>query len=249
MTKIAIVGGTDSWKDAPYDDKSWKVWVLANQLTNYHNKRIDRIFEIHNDPEKVTPEFAKWVVDFDFPTIVGEGFPVKADNVQVFDFAKAKELAQGNFLTSTPAYMIAQAIMDYPDLEEVGLWGIDMAVDDREYFYEQPCIQRWLGILIARGVKVTLPDGCPLGEPAYMEGVTGNKPKGPSPYTEDDFLELAADHQKAINDLEAQIAKCQGLIQTHGGAMQAYTRMAKVARATDAGQVFGNLKQTVRMIK
>ena len=246
--KIAIVGGSESWKQAPFDNKEWEIWVLGNQVQQFDHKRVDIIFEIHNDFSNRPDGYAKWLSDLNFPMVVGEGFGVEREGIEVFDFETARKMMDGDFLTSTPAYMTAYALYSRPDLEEISYWGIDMAVDDQEYFYEQPCMQRWLGYLKAKGIKITLPVGCPLGEPEYMEGVTANSPEPKHPYSEQDFLEIAKVHQDKMDEITREMAALENKRIGHDGARQAYTRLAKVGRATDAGQGFESLLQTLRVL-
>lgn len=248
MKRIAIVGGTKSWVDAPYEDKSWEIWVIGNQVQQYDHKRVDLIFEIHNDFSNRVEGYAQWLADFKFPMVVGEGFPCKNELTEVFDFNKAREMMSGDYLTSTPSYMVAYALYSRPDLEEIGFWGVDMAVDDTEYFYEQPCVQRWIGFCRGRGIKITLPDGCPLGEPHYMEGVTANKPEPQHPYSEQDFLAMAKRHADKVAQIDAELFTLQLKKAAHDGARQCYQKLSQVGRATDAGQQFGELIQTMRTL-
>lgn len=246
--KIAIIGGNDSWKKAPFDDNDWEIWVIGNQVQQFDHKRVDIIFEIHNDFSNRQEGYTKYLTGLEFPMVVGKDFPDKTPSTEVFDLAKAKEMMGGNYLTSTPAYMMAYALYSRPDLEEIGLWGIDMAVDSKEYFYEQAIAQLWIGFSRGKGVKVTFPEGCPLGEPDYMEGVTGNRPEPMRPYSEADFLEIAKDHQEKIDEITEEMERLNLIKATHDGARQVYKRLSSVGRATDAGQKFETLKQTLRII-
>ena len=49
--KIALLGGTETWKQAPFDDPEWEIWCLGNQLSLHQSyyQKIDLLFEIHND--------------------------------------------------------------------------------------------------------------------------------------------------------------------------------------------------------
>lgn len=253
--KIAIVGGTESWQQAPFEDKEWKIWVIANQLPQYDQKRVDLIFEIHNDFSNRPEGYAEAIASHKFPMIVGEHYPVKADHIQVFDFeASAKLMDYGGKLnlTSTPAYMISHALTEYhlkgETVEEIGLFGIDMAVDDTEYFYEQPCVKEWMGLARGHGIKIFIPEGCPIGAPHYSEGITANSPEAFGPFSEENFLELATMHQEQIDAISEQRDALRYKMEAHGGAKQAYERMAKTARAATAGQEFKNLTQTVRIL-
>lgn len=247
--KVAIVGGAQTWVDAPFDDKEWEIWGLGNQISQYDGKRIDLVFEIHNDFSNRPEGYSSWLVAMKHPMVVGDGFGIEGDLIEVFDFAKAREMMGGDFLTSTPAYQLAYALYSRPDVKEIGLWGVDMAVDDDEYFHQQPIINRWIGYCQAKGIKITFPEGCPLGEPSYMEGVTANHPEPKHPFSEGDFKDLAAKHKKLMAecDEKAEVLKLRKA--QHNGAMQIYDKLAQVGRATDAGQEFGSLLQTLRTLE
>lgn len=247
--KIAIVGGGKTWVDAPFDDKEWEIWVLGNQINQYDDKRIDIVFEIHNDFSNRPEGYNNWLVGMKNPMVVGEGFGLEGDLIEVFDFAKAREMIGGNFLTSTPSYQIAYALYSRPDVEEIGLWGVDMAIDDQEYFYEQPCIKEWIGYCKGRGIKITLPDGCPLGEPGYIEGVTSNHPDPKPPFSEKDFKDLSAEHKVKMEECEQKMNTLNLRKAQHNGAMQIYDKLSQVGRATDAGQIVGSLLQTLRTLE
>tara|TARA_Y100000296_G_scaffold87229_1_gene130777 strand:- start:3996 stop:4784 length:789 start_codon:yes stop_codon:yes gene_type:complete len=246
--RIAIVGGSESWELAPFDDKSWEIWVLGNQVRQYDHKRIDLIFEIHNDFSNREEGYAQWLPSLEFPMVVGEDYPIESEFIEVFDFAKARELAKGDYLTSTPAYMTAYALYSRPDIEEIGYWGVDMGVNNQEYFYEQPIMQRWLGICTAKDIKITLPQGCPLGEPNYMEGVTANAPEPKHPFSEGDFKQMAQRHQGKQTECTEQIRALELKRAQHDAAIQVYEKLSQVGRAVDGGQEFGSLTQTLRTL-
>lgn len=246
--KIAIVGGAESWEDAPFDDKSWEIWVLGNQIEQYDHKRIDLIFEIHNEFSNRKDGYAEWLTSLKFPMVVGEGFPVDNEFIETFDFDKAKEIMGFHNLTSTPAYMTAYALYSRPDLEEIGYWGVDMGINSKEYFYEQPCMKEWMGVCKGKGVKIVLPEGCPLGEPSYMEGVTGNAPEPRHPFAEEDFKQMAKRHKEKSEACTQQIIELELKRAAHDGATQVYGKLSQVGRAVDGGQTFKNLTQTLRTI-
>jgi len=244
--KVAIVGGAESWEQAPFDDKSWEIWVLGNQVQQYDHKRIDLIFEIHNDFSNRQDGYPEWLANHKFPMVVGEKYPVDNEFTEVFSFDKARELMKGDYLTSTPAYMTAYALYSRPDIEEIGYWGCDMGVDNREYFYEQPVMQRWIGFCTAKGIKVTLPEGCPLGEPSYMEGVTANAPEPNHPFSEGDFMDMVMRHKEKQQQCTEDMKVLEIKHAQHDAAIQVYTKLAQVGRAVDGGQEFGKLTQTLR---
>lgn len=246
MIKIAIVGGSRTDALAPYDDPEWRVWVHGNQFDRHVNRDVDMIFEIHEDLSEHPPIYPKYLADQGIHMIVSEKFPIQGEHIKVFPFDDARALMGGDFLTSTPAYMMAYAIL--LGVDEISIFGVDMAVADQEYFYEQPVMQRWIGFAQAKGIKVNILPDCPLGEPKYIEGKTGNKPNlAHAPFTEEEFKAVAKLHADQAAELEAQITAIQGKIYGHLGCKQTYDRLAQIARAVNGGQKFESLSKTVRL--
>lgn len=249
QNRIALVcGSPDSEHLAPFNDSSWGIWTLGNRLDRHAGRRVTRIFEIHDNLEEHGDSlaYAKWLVSQNIPMVVGEGFPITADHVMVFPFESAKELYGSEYLTSSTAYMMALALLE--GATEIGVYGSSMSVDDNEYRYQRPCMEAWIGFAKGRGVKVTIPDISPLGKLDYVEGRnSGGKPEfSKPPFTSCAFLEMADLHEQKMQEKSAQIRVLEDAIQVHGGAKQAYERLAKVARAVESGQTV-TLKDTVVM--
>ena len=70
-----------------------------------------------------------------------------------------KSLTLEPYLSSSISYEIALAI--YEGFEEIHLYGVDLNTE-AEYAWQKPGVEHLLGIAAARGVKVVLPDNCPL---------------------------------------------------------------------------------------
>ena len=252
--KVAILGGTNSWKLAPFDDPEWEIWVLGNQFYLHvdHSEKIDKVFEIHNDLSNRQEGYAQSIASHNIPMIVGSEFPLKGDHISIFPFEQAKRLLGGDYLTSTPAYMMAMCclrrlgMIEGEKVTDIGIYGVDMAVDDSEYFYEQPVMKEWIGFAKGIGIQIHMPKGCPLGRPSYIEGVTNNGNEGIEPFRVCDFQSLIDMHNKSITEKQEQIEVLKVEINTHGGAIQAYERMRKVARAKWGGQDV-TMKDTVRL--
>lgn len=241
--KICLVGGSPNWVNAPFDS-DFQIWVHGNQLDRFEGKRVDRIFEIHDDLSEHDDHYPEWISGFNLPTIVGKKFPVKADHIKVFPFEEATKLIGGH-LTSTPAYMMALAILE--SATEIQIHGVDMAVDDHEYFYQRPSMYAWIGYAKGLGIKVDVFEKSPLFHDSYVEGVDqGGKPDfKKEPFTEEAFLLCKKTHQQKINEYNRQISQLETLIHTHNGCLQTYERLAKVARGVEAGQ---NLTLTDSMV-
>lgn len=76
-----------------------------------------------------------------------------------YPLAAVQQLVGDGVLTSSAAYMLANAILERP--AEIGLWGIDMAMSD-EYRAQRPAMHFLMGVAQGIGIKVTVPPGCPL---------------------------------------------------------------------------------------
>jgi len=230
---------------APFNNPDYDVWVLGNRCDRY--PRFDLIFEIHDDLSQHEPGYAEWLVKKNIPMIVGQFFPIKANHVQQFPYKESKQLFGSLYLTSSSAMMLCLAMLR--GYEHVELYGVDMAVDDFEYFWQRPCMEAWIGFARGKGVNVVLPDVSPVCRADYVEGMeSGGKPKfGKPPFTESEFLALAQRHTDRISEFDGKIKILQASIQSHDGARQAYTHLARTARAIEAGNDIKTLDVTVAL--
>jgi hypothetical protein len=243
--KIAIVCGSPSSEMlAPFDDSSWQIWALGNRIQRY--PRVNRIFEIHDDlSEHGDPlKYAEYLANMNIPMTVGEKFPVDAPHINAFDFEQSKGLFGSLYLTSSTAYMLSKAISD--GATEIGIYGVDMAVDAHEYFWQRPCVEAWIGFAKAKGIKVYIPPVSPVLRNDYVEGMgCGGKPDfSHPPFTQAEFLALATVHADKISQIKRQIDLLRADLNTHDGCRQVYERLAQVARATEAGQSISSLSHT-----
>jgi hypothetical protein len=246
MKKLAIVCGAPSSEMlAPFNDPAYEVWVLGNRSQNY--PRYDLIFEIHDEVDEEHDErYPQWLADKNIPMVVGKNFPIKADHIKPFPFKAARELTGELYLTSSPAMMVCYAMLKgYPYME---LYGVDLQIDDFEYFWQRPCMEFWIGFARGKGHEVVLHETSPVCKANYVEGLaSGGRPDfSKPPFTEEGFLGLAKRHQDKIAAAQAQIAQLQGVIQSNDGARQAYAQMARVARSVEAGNDVPSLDITVR---
>lgn len=246
MEKLVIVCGSPSSEmAAPFEDPDYQVWVLGNRCDKY--PRFDVIFEIHDDLTEHKPGYAKWLADKNVPMVVGEAFPIKAGHIETFPFSAAKELFGSTYLTSSSAYMLALGLLR--GFTHIELYGVDMAVDDHEYFWQRPCMEAWIGFAKGRGVTVIVPEVSPVLKSDYIEGKgRGGRPDfSKPPFTQAGFLEIAGLHQSKIDHIESQIQQLKMSLQGHTSARDVYNRLAKVARAVEAGQTINSLTDTVAL--
>ena len=228
---------------APFNDPDYEVWVLGNRANNY--PRYDLMFEIHDVTNENGPEYPKWLVEQNIPLIVGKGFPIEADHVTVFPYDESEKLFGSLYLTSSPAMMVCLAILrGYPYME---LYGVDLVIEDFEYFWQRPCMEAWIGFARGRGVEVVLHELSPVCKADYVEGMdSGGKPDfAKPPFTEAEFIGLAKRHEGKIAAMQKNIRELTDRIHGHEGARQAYANLARTARAVEAGNDIKTLAVTV----
>lgn len=241
MRKLAIVCGAKSSDYlAPYD--THEIWILANQCQRHEGKSISRVFELHDNLSEHDDGYADYIQGLKVPLVVGENSTLDGE---VFPYSECRDLIGRDYFTSSPACMLAYAILrGYTD---ISIYGVDMAIDDHEYFMQRPCMEGWLGFAIGRGIKVTIPEQSSLMNFKYCEGRDWNgvdKDFGNKPFTEQEFQGVAEIHQREINECRAQIEALNHKISAHDGARQAYIRMSKVARSIEAGNQVNSLVES-----
>lgn len=168
--KIALVGGTASREDAPYNDPEWEIWTVATVVERI--PRVHRLFEIHEREcwlehtseyrrvlrlnGKRVPVYMRQVHD-DIPASVA--YPLEA---VVERFGPVCPNTRPDYLGSSIDYMLALcALMGTAEVEMVGLWGINMT-GRTEYGYQLPSCQYWIGILRGMGIPVWIHPTAPL---------------------------------------------------------------------------------------
>lgn len=235
--KVVLIGGAPGWEKADFTAE--EVWVLGNQMDRYQDKRVTRIFEIHEDLSVHDAIYPQWLIDHKIPLVVSDQFP-ECNHSIIFDYDKACLLIGENF-SSTPSVMMAQAIMD--GAESIDIYGIAMALDEHEYFMQRPCMEQWIGYAKGLGIKVTI-HGSSLGYTTYREG-SAWPDQAFTGFDENEYQEMAQHHKKEMDKMEFELAKllameerCTELkakFQGHDGARQAYQKLAKIQRAKENG--------------
>ena len=237
--KIAIVGGASSAKYAPFDDESWEIWVLGNQMQRYEGKRVNLIFEVHENLDEHDPKYPQWLVDKNIPLVVSQKFPIDCDHSVVFDYQNSPI---GENFSSSPAVMMSHAVRQNPEC--IGIWGIDMALDEHEYFMQRPAMEQWIGYARGRGIDVHIHESSPLGYTAYREGRDWPD-KAFDGYDAGEFSKMAEKHISIMKEVEAELSglmaaqqridELKAKYQGHDGARQVYERLEKLYRAKSCG--------------
>lgn len=249
-SKVAIIGGAPgSQMLAPFGQDDWDIWVLGNQLNDYDGKRVDMVFEIHKDLTDKPDGYIEWLIKHSPRLVVCEWFPEKNDEkIEIYPrLAVNALLGGGDNLSSSPAYMIGLAILK--GYEEIGIYGVDMGVDDHEYFKQRPYMYAWIGYAKAKGITVTIPDNSPLFSENYDEGRDWGKGNsyGTPPFDSENFEEMAQQHRDRVTELDHMIADLNANRSAHRGSMQVFEQLARIARIRKEGTKVERLSDVTRL--
>ena len=132
----------------------------------------------------------------------------------------------------------------YPYME---LYGVDLCIEDFEYFWQRPNMEYWIGFARGKGHEVVLHELSPVCKADYIEGMEcGGKPNfAKAPFTEEELIKLAKRHSDKMTGFKQQIRELTDRIHGHEGARQAYTNLARTARAVEAGNDIKTLDVTI----
>lgn len=258
----AIVGTAQTWVGTPWNDLSVDILTLNDSYALAWRKGWAQLprhtvhFDLHPfsqmafQPKGKTrvsqadvpvgaylrPEgHLDWLRTRNFPVYVNEkpqGWP---DHVLEFPRAEI-EAKWGTYICSTPAWMLLWAIEQ--GYTEVSVFGIHLATA-WEYQQQRPNFEFLLSAAIQRGIKVMLPEKCPLLKSKH---VYAYEPKPDIPLQ-------ALEHQIGLIKQEGARLQ-QQLAQTKryhlGARADLHARLAVVnLELADAKQAYGRVQQMV----
>lgn len=247
MKSVSIVGSAPSSQHlAPYGQEA--VWVLGSQA-HYHAERgqeFTRIFEIHNTFDWAQhKDHAQAIAGLGAPLVVNEGFPLKGKNIDVFNHKKASMLLECGgraYLTSSIAYMIAQAVMD--GYEKISIYGVDLTVHDAEYFHQRTCTEAWIGLAKGKGIEVFIPPQSSLMKATFVYGIDENGIED-TPFSEAKFILLAGKHEAVIADIDSQIDELMAKRRAHEGSYSTLMKLSNIARGLRGGAVIKDINDVL----
>lgn len=157
--KIGIVARASTARLAPFGNEAWTLWGLP--WVRY--PRIDAVFEVHEqtrydqvkityDPSARNPEAVVYCPpcrDHAYEGMERKRYPLRAVRASL-PFAP---------LENTVCYQLALAL--HLGATEIGLWGVHMTTE-REHLRERAGVLYFIGLAHGRGVRITIPPGCPL---------------------------------------------------------------------------------------
>lgn len=174
MKSVALVGLAESTRDAVAQSKADEIWTLNWAYTYDFIPRIDRLFELHpiwvykrsKKPEYIKPRrHWRWLhKPRDYPVYMLRSFPkipncIEYPLKEVTEFLFGNKLLKGgdpiSFYSSSVDYMLALAM--YEGYERIELYGIEMG-SSTEYRYQQKGCALFIGMAVARGIEVYMPE-------------------------------------------------------------------------------------------
>ncbi len=177
--RVSIIGFCADSRDwVPYEDADMECWTL-NRSYIFH-QRSDRHFDMHSpaiyaNQNRRPGDHVGWLKQFSGPVYMHRADP-QIPNSVTYPLADVAQEIAGNiyrvnkqgeiksavdepYLTSSIAQEIALAIQQGYD--EIHLYGIDLNTES-EYAWQKPGVEYMLGVAAGKGIKVVLPDNCPL---------------------------------------------------------------------------------------
>lgn len=227
MSKVALIGSApSSVRLGPYADPSWRIWACSPGAYGIIGQQRmfqegDAFFELHRWEAPVigdashqvpwfSPEYCQFLREFKGVVYTGEVIPEIRGSIRL----PRETLIEKHgpyFFTSSLAWMLAMALED-PNLEEVGMWGVDMAATE-EYAQQRPGCQYFLQLALRRGIRVTIPPESDLLQPMPLYGVSEWDPMVIKATVR------ARELQGRINDATARLQGAQQEITFLHGAM------------------------------
>lgn len=165
---VCIVGFAEATRGlANSEPKEVEIWGL--NLAHQFLTRWDRWFQIHPKDWQGReagptgyfgrdPEHLKFLQSCGVPVYTREVMPEIPTSI-AYPFDDVVKSQGARYFTSSVSYMLALAL--HEKVDEIKLYGINLSAT-MEYHYQRACVEFWLGKALGQGVKVTLPNNCPL---------------------------------------------------------------------------------------
>lgn len=196
FNKIAILGtAASSMALAPFKDPSWAIWACSpGAYPICAQNRSDVYFEVHRwqptPPGQFgapgtkpwfSPEFDAFLREHKGPVFMSQVVPSIPSSVRI-PFEHLIKKYGRYFWQSSMSYMLAMAIevlaprVQAGEKVAIGLWGVDMSASE-EYAYQRPACQHFIGLAMALGISIVLPEESDLMRPPTMYGIGELNPR------------------------------------------------------------------------
>lgn len=182
--RVAIVGTAQTWQKTPWTDPGLKIWSLNDAYRMKGFVRADAWYDLHPlnkfyHPEngmvyahQVPPghycrpvDHLTWLAGQSIPVWLHPDYAEQHPEAASWPMARAfpKDAIEAHFggtgayFTSSPAWMIGQALME--GVKELHIYGIHLATE-HEYIEQRPNFEMLCGALLGRGKRtVSVHDG------------------------------------------------------------------------------------------
>lgn len=222
MRKIALVGTTETGKNAPYNDKSYEIWGVSMRAA--HVTRATRWFELHRldgEPQVWANNWRAAMREFtsDIPEVLML-YPEYdlAPNVSIYPHERIVARFGTFSMTSTFSWMMALAIDEMCPINgdrvdgEIAIFGVEME-HGTEYAQQRTGFRHFIDLARFAGLRVTL-------------AVTGGFAYEPVPYPlwQDDPLlskleQRSLDTKNRITTFDKSIRDTRTLIAQNGAVI------------------------------
>lgn len=222
--RIAILGSAPaSLPHAPIGEPGWSIWGcsigVAKAISAGHHA-LSAWFEMHpsSSPQRWQhrskpreyEDYAQWLESLACPVYMLEEWATIPHSVR-YPKDKMVEKYGDKFFTSSVAWMLAEAL-ECQDLEEIGLWGVDMATRT-EYEGQRAGCHFFLEHARQRGIRITVPPQSDLMSPGQLYGYHFADPK---------FIKMQSrknEHNTRVSRLRQQKADAEAELAFLEGAL------------------------------
>lgn len=170
--KVALVGTSSTAVAAPFDDPSWEIWTMTDRSI----PRWDVFFELHDravlDRDRVYADLL--INDGTRKIYTRPEFVDVIPGAVALPFEELTARYGSWFFTSTVAWAMALAV-EQGDIDELGLWGIDMAAET-EYASQKPGCRFFIQLARLSGMKIKAPSMCEIIVPGIRYGIDADPP-------------------------------------------------------------------------
>jgi hypothetical protein len=261
--KVCLVGtAPGSRLIAPYKDESYEIWACsAGNSQSQALPRVTKWFELHALCDMMAAENVGWCAPY-FGWLRAQTFPVYMQErndyvpgaivfpykglIEEFGPNPKKHLA--NWFTSTVAWMMAFAIVQMREGDEIAIFGVDMAATEEHYSSQKAGCLRFIEIAQQKGIKVTIPYESCLGKTFPLYGYAEATPHGRKMAVREYEIKnhkLGLDGQ--IRSLELQRAFFEGALE--GVHYEQRTWLDGADAELDEGEIAGDAKAMVESLK
>lgn len=160
----------------------------------------------------------------------------KLPSVEIFPAPMLLDKVKTPYFTNTPAWEVALALVclaGHPGAE-IGLWGVDMAVNT-EYSRQRPSVEFYLGLAAGAGISITIPEASDLLKAASMYGDVRNPLIARMKFRQKELAAKLNEVRQRAAQIQHELGELSGLEHQLVGAMEQQTYYLSVWGIPDIG--------------